>query len=93
MADYCMDSTYQLLVARYKTIAEELEAIKGSHPANQLELKTQDGGTSLLKYQKIKQLEESLAAAAKAIKDHIDLCNAIEAGPIEPWTIETQLEL
>lgn len=88
-----MQETLQKLKDRYRKIAEELEAIKDDHALNQPEMKSQDGGTTLEKTKKIKQLEESLKAAAQAIKDHLDLCAAMNAGTTEPWTVESQLEL
>jgi hypothetical protein len=89
-----MDQVLELLKTRYATIAIELEAIKGDHLLNGPEVKAQDGGTTILKTAKIKQLEESLKAAAKAIKDHLDLQDVLDAGG-EPltFTIESQLGL
>lgn len=89
-----MDQVLELLKKRYATIAIELEAIKGDHLLNGPEVKAQDGGTTILKTSKIKQLEESLAAAAKAIKDHLQLQDVLAQGG-EPltFTIESQLGL
>lgn len=86
-----MEATLVLLKSRYRTLVSELEEIKGSHILNQPEMKSQDGGTTLEKAKKIKQLEESIAAAAKAIKDHLELCDTLSGN--ESWTIESQLEL
>jgi hypothetical protein len=88
-----MQATLERLKCRYKTLVDELSLINGDHPLNLPEVKTQDGGTTLEKGKKIKQLEDSIVAAAKAIKDHIALCETIDAGSVAPWTLETQLEL
>lgn len=88
-----MLATQQKLEDRYHTLVSELEAIKGTHALNQPEMKSQDGGTTLQKVAKIKQLEESVAKAKKMLEDHLDLCARLEAGTPEPWIVETQLEL
>lgn len=88
-----MAATLERLKCRYRTLVNELSEINGSHPLNTPEVKTQDGGTTLEKAKKIKQLEESIKAAKAAIEDHIALCATLEAGSVAPWIIETQLEL
>lgn len=93
MADAQMDAALANLKARYIQLVSELEAIKGDHVLNQPEVKIADGGTALLKTQKIKQLEESIERVARAIKRHNDLCAELEAGPRGPFVIETQMEL
>lgn len=89
-----MDQVLDLLKRRYVTLTIELEAIKGDHILNGPEVKAQDGGTTILKTAKIKQLEESLKAAAKAIKDHLELQDVLAQGG-EPltFTLESQLGL
>lgn len=95
MADCAeMDQVLALLKKRYVQITIELEAIKGDHLLNGPEVKAQDGGTTILKTDKIKQLEASLQATAKAIKDHLALMDVLAQGG-EPltFTIESQLDL
>lgn len=92
-SDTEMAATLERLKCRYRSLVDELTLIRGNHPLNMPEVKTQDGGTTLEKAKKIKQLEESIKAAKQAIVDHIDLCKVLEAGSTEPWTLETQLEL
>lgn len=89
-----MDQALELLKKRYANIVIELEAIRGDHILNGPEVKSQDGGTTILKTAKIKQLEESLASTAKAIKDHLQLQDVLAQGG-EPLTfiIESPLGL
>lgn len=89
-----MDQVLELLKKRYVAITIELEAIRGDHILNGPEVKAQDGGTTILKAAKIKQLEESLAATNKAIKDHLQLQDVLAQGG-EPLTfiIESNLGL
>ena len=88
------EETLELLKGRYHQLVRELVAIKDDHPLNQPDVKNQDGGTTLEKTKKIKQLEESIAAAKKAIEDHLQLQEVLDAGG-EPFTFtfESQLEL
>jgi len=80
-----------VLETRYANLAAELVLITGSHPLNQPEVKTQDGGTTILKSAKIKQLEDSLKETAEAIKRHMDLIDEIDG--TNTFSFETQLEL
>lgn len=92
-SDPDMAATLELLKCRYRTLVSELQQINGTHPLNMPEVKTQDGGTTIENAKKIKQLEDSILAARKAITEHLALCAELEGGSVEPWTIETQLEL
>lgn len=86
--------TLELLKSRYHQLVRELVEIKGDHPLNTPDVKNQDGGTTLEKTAKIKQLEESVVAAKKAIEDHLQLQEVLDSGG-EPFTFtfESQLEL
>lgn len=88
-----MQATLERLKCRYRTLVEELALINGTHPLNMPEVKTVDGGTTIENAKKIKQLEDSILAARKAITEHLALCAELEAGSVAPWTLETQLEL
>lgn len=93
MADAAMDQALADLKSRYAAIAAKLEEIKTTSPLDQPDVKYEDGGTTLNKTQYIKRLEESLARTAKAIRDHYELCAAIDAEGVNTFTVYSDLSL
>lgn len=91
MSSVDLDAVLVKLKQRYAQLVCELELIKSDHPLNQPEMKSQDGGTTLAKAAKIKQLEDSIKATADAIERHLDLVDKIDGTDV--FTIETDMGL